>query len=103
MDRGEVMRRTKQVADKLHTILFGASDKLTDFYRATGRGAFENASAFIVDVQVPDSLIVNRPEIWELSDERLEVLGKLYLSLDQFDRNTLVDLARYDERYGRTQ
>lgn len=95
MDRAEKTKRTKQVADQLHTILFAASDKLTRFYGPTGKGVLENASALMVDTQVPDSLIVDRPEIWELWDERLKLLGKLYLSLDQFDRNILVDMARY--------
>jgi len=95
IDKTEAARRTKVVADQLHTILFRANVIETKFYSPTKKANLLSLSVMLSDKQKPDVLIADVPEVWELSDERVKLLGKLYLSLDQFDRNTLASMAHF--------
>jgi hypothetical protein len=86
--------RKERISDQLQTILFGAPENLACFYAPLGKSALANAAALINDHQFPDKLIVFNPEIWQLNDERIQVLGKLYLSLNASDRRVLLGMVR---------
>src|SRR5262249_7429983 len=84
-----------QVADHFSTILYGADPNRTMFYTFVNKtpAGMDPALAVLValgDKPDNDRLIALAPRLWELSDERIRVLGKLYLSLHQLDRNSLI-------------
>lgn len=97
LDRAEIIQKTKRIADQFNTILFGADPSKTKFYAAKGHG-LDRLAATIEDRDSPDRLLVDNAGDWELSNERVKVLGKLYLSLDQLSRNTLVSMAEHGFR-----
>jgi hypothetical protein len=93
-NRSEVNRQTKQIADQFNTILFGADPRTTKFYGPTKARGLESLAARFDDRDNSDGLLVNNPNIWEINNERVKTLGKLYLSLDKIGRGTLIFLAQ---------
>ena len=95
MTTPQAIAKLDQVADHFKTILFGADASRTMFYTfvnnpPAGVNATLAVFAAINDKPDDERLIAAVPALWELSDERVRLLGKLYLSLDQSGRNALV-------------
>jgi hypothetical protein len=94
MPKGQMTAKVKQIADHFSTILSGANTNQSKFYRPVkkGPGDLEYTLALLVDKD--DSiLIADTPPNWEVADERVTVLGKLYLSLDSTSRKSLISMA----------
>lgn len=98
MTNAQATAKLTQVADHFNTVLFGADANRTMFYSvrrnpAAGVDSTLAAFALLGDKLDDANLIAVIPELWELLDERVTLLGKLYLSLDQSGRNSLVVMS----------
>src|SRR5579859_4217269 len=93
-DRTEINKQTKQIGDQFNTILFEADSNATKFYAPTKVHGLESLETRVDDPNNPEDLVVSDPSVWELHNERVKLLGKLYLSLDKVGRGTIVFIAQ---------
>jgi DNA-dependent RNA polymerase auxiliary subunit epsilon len=91
---GDTVAVNKQLVEQYNTILFKANANTVKFYSPTDSG-FTRIGYELADRQDPKALIVADSESWQLSNEQIVLLGKLYLRLQGSDKRTLRDLVIY--------
>lgn len=85
--------KARTLYDQFNTILFGASIQTTVFYSASKKAGLESIGVVLFDHQ-SNVLVTEDPDCWELRNDRVQTLGRLFLTQDMVGKNYLIQFAR---------